>query len=74
MHTVLVGVGFILAIIGYALQSQSSAGFHRGKAVGLSLFVAGDILLFGEGWGWGFVGLLVVPILIDVPRAVIRRP
>ena len=73
MHTLLVVVGLALTLIGYAIERQNSGRFTRGKAVGLSLFVVGEILLFGVGLWWGLLGLAVPPLVIDVLYAAVRR-
>ena len=73
MHVVLVVVGLALATVGYAVQRWQPAGFTRGKAVGLALFVVGEVLLFGAAWWWGLIGIAVPPMLIDLLWAAIRR-
>ncbi len=73
MHAVLVGVGFALAFIGYVVERQQPAVLTREKAVAVSLFVVGEILLFGEGWWWALIGLAVPPMLIDPLLAMILR-
>jgi len=73
MHVVLVTVGLTLAFIGYAFERRRPRGFTRAAAVGLTLFVIGAILLFGEGWWWGLTGLFVPPILIEPVLFAIRR-
>jgi len=61
-------VGFALAWVGCLIELRQPAGFNRGRAVGVALFVVGEILLFGAGWWWGLIGLLVPPILINARR------
>ena len=73
MHAVFVVVGLGLAVIGYAVERRQPGGFTRAKAVGLSLFVVGEILLFGASWWWGLIGLVVPPLLIDLLLASRRR-
>ena len=73
MPAVLVVVGLALAVIGYAVERQQPPGLTRGKAVGVALFVVGEILLLGEGWWWALIGLAVPPLLIDVLLAATRR-
>jgi len=73
MHTLLVVLGLALTLIGYAVERENTGRFTRGKAVGLALFVVGEILLFGEGLWWGLLGLAVPPLLIDFVYAAIRR-
>ena len=67
MPVVLVVVGLALTSVGYAVERQRGSGFNRGKAVGLALFVVGEIMLFGEGWWWGVMGCrpaITVPTLV----------
>ena len=73
MHVILLVVGLALATVGYAVERSQPRGFTRAKAVGLALFVVGEILLFGEAWWWGLIGFAVPPVLIDVLWAAIRR-
>ena len=73
MNALLVTVGLTLTFIGYAVERQQPRKFTRGRAVGLTLFVVGEILLFGEAWWWGLVGFLAPPVLIDLLLAAIRR-
>jgi len=74
MHAVLVVVGLSLAFIGYTVERQPPMRFTRGKAVGLVLFLIGVILLFGEGWWWGLMGLLIPPLLIEFLLFATRPP
>ena len=77
MHVTLVVVGLVLSLGGWIPFRSSSKGLTRGRAVGLALFVVGEVMLFGEGWWWGLTGLVVPTLLGDavlgVARAV-RRP
>jgi len=73
MDVVVLAVGLALSFIGYAVERRQPPGFNRGKAVGLTLFVVGVILLFGKAWWWGLIGLAVPPLLIDVLVAAVRR-
>lgn len=72
MHGVVVGVGLLLATLGYALELRSGR-FDRGKAVGLALFLLGEVLLFTEGWWWGLVGLLAPPLPIHFVLGATQR-
>jgi hypothetical protein len=73
MHALLVVVVLALAFIGYTVERQPPMRFTRGKAVGLVLFVVGEIILFGQGWWWGQIGLAVPAMVIDVVLAATLR-
>lgn len=73
MHVALVAFGLALTFIGYVVEHRQPRGFNRGRAVGVVLFVIGEILLFQAGWWWGLLGLAGPPMLIDVLLAVVRR-
>jgi hypothetical protein len=73
VHAVLVVVGLALASVGYAVQGSQPVDYTRAKAVGLVLFVVGEILLFGEAWWWALIGFAVPPLLVGVLTAVTRR-
>jgi hypothetical protein len=73
VHSVIVVVGLILATIGCALELRGPARFDRGKAVGLALFLLGEVLLFTEGWWWGLLGLLAPPLPIQLLLAATQR-
>ncbi len=69
----LVAVGLALAFGGYAVERRQPAGFNRGKAVGWSLFVLGEVLLFEAGGWWGTLGLVAPTLLIDGLLALFGR-
>jgi len=73
MRVVLVVVGLALAFSGYAVERQGPVGFNRATAVGVTLFVIGEIFLFGEGWLWGLIGFVIPPLLIEPLLFVARR-
>jgi len=73
MHVVLVAVGLTLAFIGYTAERLRPVGFTRATAVGVTFFVIGEILLFGEGWFWGLIGFLMPPLLIEPVLYFVRR-
>jgi len=73
MHVVLVVVGLTLAFIGYVVERLRPVGFTRATAIGVTLFVIGEILLFGEGWLWGLVGFVIPPLLIEPVLYFVRR-
>lgn len=73
MHVVLVVIGLALAFTGYVVERHRPRGFTRATAVGVTLFVIGEILLFGEGWWWGWIGLVIPPMLIEPLLYLIRR-
>jgi hypothetical protein len=77
LYLTLVLVGLTLTIGGQALTRAEPENFTRGKAVGLALFVAGVLLLFGAAWWWALIGLVVPSLLIDIVLGIIsaiRRP
>jgi hypothetical protein len=76
-HLTLVLVGLTLTIGGQALTRAEPEGFTRGKAVGLALFVTGELLLFGAAWWWALIGLVVPSLLTDFILGIIsaiKRP
>jgi hypothetical protein len=77
MHRTLVWVGLGLAFAGSVPLHAQPGGFSRLKAVGLSLLLVGEVILFGQAWWWGLTGLVVPGFLIEVVVAIasaIRRP
>jgi len=66
-----------LVCVGWALIRSQPVDFTRSKAVGLALLLVGEVLLYGEGWWWALIGLLVPGLLIDViinVTSAIKRP
>jgi hypothetical protein len=55
------------------VERRRPVGLNRATAVGVTLFVIGGIFLFGEGWLWGLIGLVILPILIEPLLFVGRR-
>ena len=66
MHLTLVLVGLALAIVGSVLTRSRPVRFTRAEAVGLALFLVGEVILFEEGWWWALIGLVVPSLLIGV--------
>ena len=66
LHLTLVLVGLALAFVGWGLFRSQPVGFTRHMAVGLALFLIGEVLLYGAAWWWALIGLIVPGLLIDV--------
>jgi hypothetical protein len=73
MDTVLVVAGFFLTSLGYVGERQQRRGSFRARAVGMALFLIGEILLFGVDWRWGLSGLVIPPLLIEAALSLTRR-
>ena len=65
MHRTLVWVGLALAFAGSVPLHAQPGGFSRLKAVGVSLLLVGEVILFGQAWWWGLAGLVVPGFLIE---------
>ena len=77
MDRTLTWVGLALAFVGSVPFHSEPAGFNRAKAVGLSLFAVGEVLLWGVAWWWALIGLVAPSIIIEAVVAIaslIRRP
>jgi hypothetical protein len=77
MHRTLVWAGLGLAFAGSVPLHAQPGGFSRLKAVGVSLLLVGEVILFGQAWWWGLTGLVVPGFLIEaavVIASAVKRP
>ena len=66
-------LGLTFATVGgVAIQFQRGPYTHL-KAVCMVMFVIGEVLLFGQKWWWGIVGLAAPPILFNLITALRHR-
>jgi hypothetical protein len=70
MLRTLVWVGLGLAFAGSVPLYAQPGGFSRLKAVGVSLLLVGEVILFGQAWWWGLTGLVVPGFLIEAVVAI----
>jgi hypothetical protein len=66
----LVAFGMALAVAGWVSLRSGPRAFTRLKAVGLVLLVVGEVLLFGQAWWWGLIGLVVPELALNLIAAV----
>jgi hypothetical protein len=70
MHRTLVWTGVGLALAGSVPLYAQPGGLTRLKAVGVSLLFVGEVILFGQAWWWGLIGLVVPGLLVEVVLAI----